>query len=652
MKWFNWLVKGFTSTQVASDEFADRLSDSDLAISRLRLVVDSTFVVPREGLVLGSYRLNSQISVGGFSEVWRAKDTRLPMGEYAIKIFRPNNFTVEHRLEAASRFWRGVNHMRLLEGEQTVVRICEGPCTNIVEGGHYLWFAMELIEGEDLDTSLAKHSLTDNERLAIFDGMIAAIRAAHSKDVRHRDVRPPNVMIRRVDAKTVTPVLIDFDLAYHEGTFAKKYTTQLLWGVDRYLAPDISNAGGDERIRRFRRKSNDLYALCVVLFDMFSGDGVTIPDDRKSRSIARAMPKNSHGHIVTSKARRIVASLCATGLQFAEGQRFKSIEALEAHWYDLRRSSPLARLIFASALAIGSIGILVFLDAHVARLGYLILGLVGWCIPLLAPPIVMYAIGNAPVTPKSQFIRRTAGRLLPATGLLLVAIAITVSAIWKTGFFKRTQTLAVEHGLGCVVIEPSGIRLQLSDSERAISYDSRVLCPEGTAPTRRHRSILPQILGRAFPAPETSSSKAPKPTVSETVVPSPRPDLSIQSKARERTLTNWLSHGTGTYLGTSGKPRPLRAAGVELSEDEVLIGSFRCVLEFNDDGEPNYVRRCRGKSDARTSLPQDSSLVCRMAQDRSKTACWSQKFTFGIGSEQQIGEFRLYLTHSTGPESK
>jgi serine/threonine-protein kinase len=85
--------------------------------------------------------------------------------------------------------------------------------------------------------------------------LCAGLAAAHERGVLHRDLKPANVMIDGDGNVRIA----DFGLAVAEGDVAASRA-----GTPQYMAPELL-AGGQPSIK------TDLYALGLVLFEMFTG---------------------------------------------------------------------------------------------------------------------------------------------------------------------------------------------------------------------------------------------------------------------------------------------------------------------------------------------------------------------------------------------
>jgi serine/threonine protein kinase len=122
-----------------------------------------------------------------------------------------------------------------------------------------LFYAMELVEGEDLASALAAgKTLTTGEILDIAEGVARALKAAWAYRIIHRDIKPSNILITP-DRKVK---VADFGLA--KSLRFPRTDSQLIAGTSDYISPEQA-VGLNVDIR------TDLYSLGVVMFELVSG---------------------------------------------------------------------------------------------------------------------------------------------------------------------------------------------------------------------------------------------------------------------------------------------------------------------------------------------------------------------------------------------
>src|SRR5512144_915643 len=151
------------------------------------------------GSRLGPYEVVAAIGAGGMGEVYRARDPKLGR-DVAIKVLPE---TVAGDAERLARFEREARSLASLNHPNIVTIF------SIEESGGTRFLAMELVEGESLDTLLASGGLPLPRFFEIAVPLSEALSAAHERGIVHRDLKPGNVMVTREGRVKV----LDFGLA-------------------------------------------------------------------------------------------------------------------------------------------------------------------------------------------------------------------------------------------------------------------------------------------------------------------------------------------------------------------------------------------------------------------------------------------------------
>ena len=211
----------------------------------------------------GRYRIVALLGQGGMGTVYRADDLKLGQ-PVALKFLTPRTSRGEppvERFVAEVRLARRVSH-------PNVARVFD---LGEDDGCHYL--SMEYIDGENLASLLRRIGrLPADTALAISRQLCLGLAAAHDKGVLHRDLKPANIMI---DGRG-RPRITDFGLAVAVGT---ESGTEIA-GTRGYMAPEQLTGGTVT-------EQTDLYALGLVLYELWTGSPVFPREDAAARRRAR-----------------------------------------------------------------------------------------------------------------------------------------------------------------------------------------------------------------------------------------------------------------------------------------------------------------------------------------------------------------------------
>ncbi len=200
-------------------------------------------------LLAGRYRIVGLLGRGGMGEVYRAEDLKL--GEAVALKFLPAELSLDGA--ALARFHREVRVARNI-AHRNVCRVFD-----IGEAGGLHFLSMEYIDGEDLSGLLKRIGrLPRDKAVELARQICAGLGAAHEAGVLHRDMKPANVMVDGKGRAKIT----DFGLA----RVADELKDQAEFaGTPAYMAPEQITAG------KVSIKT-DLYALGLVLYEMFTGE--------------------------------------------------------------------------------------------------------------------------------------------------------------------------------------------------------------------------------------------------------------------------------------------------------------------------------------------------------------------------------------------
>ena len=124
-------------------------------------------------------------------------------------------------------------------------------------GREYL--AMEYFPRGDLKARMSQ-GISGTEALRYVEDIACALRVVHHAGILHRDLKPPNVMLRENDEVA----LIDFGLARNLEGGLQSTRTGVLRGSPYYMSPE--QALGEKLDGR-----TDLYSLGIIFYEMLTG---------------------------------------------------------------------------------------------------------------------------------------------------------------------------------------------------------------------------------------------------------------------------------------------------------------------------------------------------------------------------------------------
>jgi len=232
------------------------------AVYRTRPSVRATEAVTER---MGSYHLKERLGRGGMGEVWLARHDLLARPA-AVKIIRPEKIARDRDAmqTALRRFRREAVATANLQSPHTVQLYDFG----ITEDGRF-YYAMELLDGVDLQTLVREHGPLRPERVVhILQQASASLAEAHRSGLVHRDIKPGNLFVIRLALEHDFVKVIDFGLVKGRDGFVGDPHLTLpgtLNGTPAFMAPEVVR--GDENVDG----RADLYALGAVAYYLLTG---------------------------------------------------------------------------------------------------------------------------------------------------------------------------------------------------------------------------------------------------------------------------------------------------------------------------------------------------------------------------------------------
>ncbi|MDH3725856.1 MAG: Stk1 family PASTA domain-containing Ser/Thr kinase, partial [Thermoleophilia bacterium] len=196
------------------------------------------------------YALQRELGTGGMAEVYLAHDDLLDR-QVAVKVLSARyaadpSFVERFRREASAA--AGLNH-------PNIVAVYDRGETN---GSYYI--VMEYLDGPNLKEVIRRQApLPPAASIDYTLQILAALGAAHRRDIVHLDAKPQNMLIAEDGLLKVT----DFGIARAGGRSDLTATGSVI-GTAQYLSPE--QARGDDLTA-----ASDCYSAGIVLYELLTG---------------------------------------------------------------------------------------------------------------------------------------------------------------------------------------------------------------------------------------------------------------------------------------------------------------------------------------------------------------------------------------------
>ncbi len=206
---------------------------------------DDATASPAGELVQGRYRLMNELGRGATGSVYVAKDVRLDR-RVAVKI---SHETVDGALDAEVSAATRINHGNVNPVfDRGTLPTGQGYVVTALARGANLREVME-----------QERPVAWRRVVAWIEGIAAGLDEVHGHGLVHGDIKPENVVLRRLHDGTLQPLLIDFAFSVASGQ-----PLQGLAGTPAYLAPERHG-------QTPATPGSDIYALGVLAFELLSG---------------------------------------------------------------------------------------------------------------------------------------------------------------------------------------------------------------------------------------------------------------------------------------------------------------------------------------------------------------------------------------------
>ncbi len=304
-------------------------------------------------LVAGRFRIERYISRGGMGEVYEAMDLELHES-VALKTIRPS---IASSADAIGRFKSEVKESRRI-AHPSVCRVYD-LFSHEQPPDEPIWFlTMQLLEGQTLAESLARRGSMPAAQAASMTGdMAAALSAAHSLGIVHRDFKPSNVMLVKDGSQRERAIVTDFGLALNLSRDQGSQGSSAGTGTPAYMSPEQA-VGGNVGFE------SDQFSLGLVICEMLTGSRPKLDraSAEESRRQLNTWLQQQPRQKLNLNARRAIRRC----LEFSPERRFRHVLDIVPV---ITGSRQRARLRWAGAAATLVCGLAVALAVSAANAG-------------------------------------------------------------------------------------------------------------------------------------------------------------------------------------------------------------------------------------------------------------------------------------------
>ncbi|MFN0241404.1 MAG: protein kinase domain-containing protein [Planctomycetota bacterium] len=275
------------------------------------------------GRSVGPFRIIRTLGRGATGVVYVAHDEKLDRA-VALKVLSSSGRNTEAVIE---RFRREARAASALAHPNIISVLMWGED----EGMH--WFAMPLVDGHDLHEELVRQrKLQDREAgattllppfsspeyvtavVSCLADLAEAVQCAHDHGIVHRDIKPHNVLLDRMQR----PYLADFGIARDE-RLGRMTRTDVIQGTLHYMSPEQAHV-----LRQRVDHRTDVYSLSVVLYELLCLEPAFEGDTQREILHKIALEEPRALRKLNPRVARDLAVICAKGMSKRPSHRYAS----------------------------------------------------------------------------------------------------------------------------------------------------------------------------------------------------------------------------------------------------------------------------------------------------------------------------------------
>jgi serine/threonine protein kinase len=229
-------------------------------------------------ILKNQYEIKEELGKGGFGKTYLAIDTQRPdEREVVIKQFLPSR-QYDDEMMARLRRW--------FDREAELLRQLGRGCRlvpqryDFFEEDGKVYIVQEFVEGSDLNNFIGKDKiLSEKNTIEIIKNILIALEFVHQKNIRHLDLKPTNLRVRKVNDEEDEIVLLDFGIAREIQDDLQSLSEVIGVGTKGYMPPEQRKDGRQTTL------ASDIYPIGIIGLQAITGLGISYIGDLESGSI-------------------------------------------------------------------------------------------------------------------------------------------------------------------------------------------------------------------------------------------------------------------------------------------------------------------------------------------------------------------------------
>ena len=292
-------------------------------------------ILPTNTIIGGTYRIVSQIGMGGMGVVYLVEQTSLHK-QFALKVLSPDLVNEQNwlRFKAEAKTMAALNHPSFVNVYDLGIH-----------AGSIPFYSMDYLVGRSLEEILADEGpLKLEQALNIFIEVLNGLAYAHRNGIIHRDIKPANIMICTTNGANQVKIL-DFGISKLVSSDSSNRQSMTMagdvFGSPYYMSPEQCS-GEPVDVR------SDIYSIGCTLFEVLTG---YVPFEGKTSVDIMLMHQEDDAPLLSDLLPetifpRSIDAILATCLAKAPESRYQSAKELAldleriANGKEIQASSP------------------------------------------------------------------------------------------------------------------------------------------------------------------------------------------------------------------------------------------------------------------------------------------------------------------------